>query len=52
LEFAAAVTQPRLAPAVQEFTLHYTQARFGGVPCDTMRLRALLEQIRSSFASR
>jgi hypothetical protein len=51
-EFAAAVSQPRLAPAVQEFTRHYTQARYGGVPCDTTRLRALLEQIRSSFASR
>jgi hypothetical protein len=52
LEFAAAISQPRVAPALQEFTLHYTQARFGGAPCNTMRLRALLEQIRSSFASR
>ncbi len=51
-EFAAAVSQSRLAPAVHEFTQHYTQARFGGAPCDTIRLRALLEQIRSSFASR
>jgi transglutaminase-like putative cysteine protease len=51
-EFAAAVSQPRLAPAVYEFTQCYTQARFGGTPCDTIRLRALLEQIRSSFASR
>jgi transglutaminase-like putative cysteine protease len=51
-EFAAAVSQPRLAPAVYEFTQCYTQARYGGAPCDTIRLRALLEQIRSSFASR
>jgi hypothetical protein len=51
-EFAAAVSQPRVAPALQEFTRHYTQARFGGAPCDTIRLRALLEQIRTSFASR
>src|SRR5271170_26140 len=51
-EFAAAVSQPRLAPALYEFTQCYTQARFGGAPCDTIRLRALLEQIRSSFASR
>ncbi|HMD06191.1 MAG TPA: DUF3488 and transglutaminase-like domain-containing protein [Candidatus Acidoferrum sp.] len=51
-EFAAAVSQPRLAPAVYEFTQCYTQARFGGAPCDTIRLRALLKQIRSSFASR
>jgi transglutaminase-like putative cysteine protease len=51
-EFAAAVSQPRLAPVVHEFTQCYTQARFGGAPCDTIRLRALLEQIRSSFASR
>jgi hypothetical protein len=50
-EFAAAVSQPRLAPAVYEFTQHYSQARFGGTPCDTIRLRALLEQIRSSFAA-
>ncbi|MGC0773747.1 MAG: DUF3488 and transglutaminase-like domain-containing protein [Candidatus Acidiferrum sp.] len=50
-EFAAAVSQPRLAPALYEFTQHYAQARFGGAPCDTIRLRALLEQIRSSFAS-
>ena len=51
-EFAAGLSQPRLAPAVHEFTQHYTQARFGGAPCDTIRLRALLEQIRSSIASR
>jgi transglutaminase-like putative cysteine protease len=51
-EFAAAVSQPRLAPTVYEFTQCYTQARYGGVPCDTIRLRALLEQIRKSFASR
>ncbi|MGB7471153.1 MAG: DUF3488 and transglutaminase-like domain-containing protein [Candidatus Acidiferrum sp.] len=51
-EFAAAVSQPRVAPAVYEFTQCYSRARFGGVPCDTIRLRALLEQIRSSFGSR
>ncbi len=51
-EFAAAVSLPRLAPAVHEFTQCYTQARYGGAPCDTIRLRTLLEQIRSSFASR
>ena len=51
-EFAAAVSQPRLAPAVREFTQYYTRARYGGAPCDTIRLRALLDQIRSSFASR
>jgi len=51
-EFAEAVSQPRLAPAVREFTQYYTQARYGGAPCDTIRLRALLDQIRSSFASR
>jgi hypothetical protein len=51
-EFAAAVSQPRLAPAVYEFTQYYTRARFGGAPCDTIRLRALLEQIRSSAAAR
>ena len=49
LEFAAALSQPALAPAVQEFTLHYSRARFGEAVCDTIRLRALLDQIRSSF---
>jgi protein-glutamine gamma-glutamyltransferase len=51
-EFAAAVSLPRLAPALYEFTQCYTRSRYGGVPCDTMRLRALLEQIQASFASR
>ncbi|HTQ62396.1 MAG TPA: DUF3488 and transglutaminase-like domain-containing protein [Candidatus Solibacter sp.] len=51
-EFASTVSQPRVAPAVFEFTQRYAEARFGGVPCDTVRLRALLEQIRSAFASR
>jgi protein-glutamine gamma-glutamyltransferase len=52
LEFAAVLSQPRLASAVHEFTQCYSQARFGSAPCDTIRLRALLEQIRSSIASR
>ena len=51
-EFAAAVSQPRLALAVYEFTQYYTKSRFGGAPCDTIRLRALLEQIRSTFGAR
>jgi hypothetical protein len=33
---------------VREFTQIYTHARFGGVPCDTLRLRGLLEQVRAS----
>jgi len=52
LEFAAALSLPRVAPVVQEFTEYYSRARFGGVPCDTLRLRALLEQVRQAFASR
>jgi protein-glutamine gamma-glutamyltransferase len=52
LEFAAAVNEPNLAPAVHEFTQLYADARFGGVPCDTMRLRGLLEQIRVALRSR
>lgn len=52
LEFAAALSQPRLAPAVQEFTLHYTRARFGDAACDTTRLRALLDEIRAAFRAR
>ncbi|HZV59561.1 MAG TPA: DUF3488 and transglutaminase-like domain-containing protein [Candidatus Eremiobacteraceae bacterium] len=46
-EFAATVSEP-LAPVVQEFTQIYSRTRFGGAPCDTSRLRYLLEQIRSS----
>jgi hypothetical protein len=38
--------------AVREFTQIYARARFGGAPCDTLRLRALLSQIRSSSYSR
>jgi hypothetical protein len=52
LEFASAVGEPSLAPAVREFTQVYTQARFGGAPCDTSRLRGLLEQIRSVLRAR
>jgi hypothetical protein len=47
LEFAMAVGEPSLASAVREFTQIYTQARFGGAPCDTLRLRGLLEQVRA-----
>lgn len=46
-EFAAAVSEPALAPAVREFTLLYADARFGGAPCNLPRLRELLLQIRS-----
>jgi hypothetical protein len=52
LEFAMAISEPSLAPTVREFTSVYAQARFGGAPCDTLRLRDLLEQIRSALRSR
>jgi transglutaminase-like putative cysteine protease len=48
LEFASNVQAPRLAPAVREFTSIYARARFGSAPCDTLRLRHLLEQIREA----
>jgi protein-glutamine gamma-glutamyltransferase len=48
LEFAGAMGEPSLAGAVREFTVIYAQARFGGVACDTLRLRGLLEQIRAA----
>jgi hypothetical protein len=51
-EFAAAVDAPNLAPAVREFTQIYAHARFGGAPCDTTRLRQLLDQIRTALRSR
>ena len=48
-EFAATLSlQPSLLSAVGEFTSLYAQARFGGAVCDAFRLRALLEQIRST----
>ncbi|HET8923271.1 MAG TPA: transglutaminaseTgpA domain-containing protein [Candidatus Acidoferrum sp.] len=52
LEFATAVNAPELAPAVREFTQIYAQARFGGAPCETTRLRQLLQSIRTALRSR
>ncbi len=52
LEFASTVETAGLAPAVREFTEVYAHARFGGVPCDTLRLRGLLEQVRATPRSR
>ena len=51
-EFAAAVDSPNLAPAVREFTQLYGQARFGGAPCDTTRLKQLLDQVRAALRRR
>jgi len=48
-EFAAAVDSPSLAPVVQEFTQLYAHARFGGGPCDTTRLRQLLDGVRAAL---
>jgi hypothetical protein len=48
LEFASHVQAPTLGPAVREFTSIYAVARYGGAPCDTLRLRHLLEQIRAA----
>jgi hypothetical protein len=48
LEFSLTVQTPALAPAVSEFTRIYSNARYGGAPCDTLRLRHLLEQIREA----
>jgi transglutaminase-like putative cysteine protease len=41
-----------LSPVVREFTEIYTQARFGGTPCDTSRLRVLLTQVRAGLRTR
>ncbi len=47
-EFAAMPgMQAELRPVVREFTDVYAQARFGGTPCDSERLRGLLQQIRA-----
>ena len=48
LEFAFSIETAPLAPAVREFTQIYTHARFGAAPCDTSRLRDLLQQIREA----
>lgn len=51
-EFATAVNSPNLSSPVREFTQIYAHARFGGAPCDTTRLRQLLDQIRSALRAR
>jgi protein-glutamine gamma-glutamyltransferase len=51
LEFALSVQAPTLAPAVREFTDIYAHARFGGAPCDTLRMRDLLLQVREGLRS-
>jgi len=53
LEFATSSgLQPDLAAPVREFTELYVEARFGARPCDSLRLRALMEQIRSAPRAR
>ncbi len=48
MEFATSGgLQPELAGPLREFTELYAQARFGDKPCDSFRLRALMEQIRA-----
>ena len=51
-EFAAAVNSPNLALPVREFTELYAHARFGGAPCDTSRLKQLLDQVRAALRAR
>jgi transglutaminase-like putative cysteine protease len=52
-EFATSLTpQSDLLPPVREFTELYVQARFGDKPCDSFRLRALLEEVRSAARPR
>jgi Domain of unknown function (DUF4129) len=52
LEFASGLSEPALAGPVHEFTRIYGDARFGGAPCDAMKLRALLEQVRAVVRGR
>jgi len=47
-EFAAQITEMRLAQSVCEFTSLYGDARFGGAFCNTDRLQELLGQIRAA----
>jgi hypothetical protein len=51
-EFAASVGDARIAPAVREFTEIYGHARFGEAPCNAVRLRELLAQVKAAFRSR
>jgi hypothetical protein len=51
-EFAAAVGETSVGPAVREFTEIYGQARFGAAPCNAVRMRELLAQVRAAFRSR
>jgi len=51
-EFAAGVQSPSLALPVREFTTIYAHARFGGAPCDTSRLKQLLDQVRAALRTR
>lgn len=51
-EFAAAMDSPNLASPVREFTRIYADTRFGGAPCDTSRLKALLDQVRAASRAR
>jgi len=52
LEFAAAVPSPQLALPVQEFTQLYVRARFGGGPCDAIRLGKLLDEVQAALRTR
>jgi hypothetical protein len=48
-EFATSLAlRSELEPSVREFTEIYAQARFGHQPCDSFRLRHLLNQIRAA----
>jgi len=52
LEFASAVSDARVAPAVREFIDIYSRARFGEAPCNAVRLRELMAQVRLALRSR
>jgi transglutaminase-like putative cysteine protease len=52
-EFAySSELQNDLISPVREFTELYAQARFGDKPCDSLRLRSLLDQIRTTPRAR
>lgn len=51
-EFAAAVSSPQLSSPIQEFTQIYAQARFGGAPCNAIRLGELLGEVRAVLRAR
>ena len=51
-EFEAGLSDARVAPAIREFIGIYGPARFGEAPCNAVRLRELIAEVRAALRSR